>query len=144
MNRGAAFQMSFVLVAPLGVACASASTAPPAKPASVVAISVSATDFAFTPSTIRVPLGKPVRIQMPNSGVVDHDLRVDLIQVSNLTSADHEDGHGHGGAAQVMAHSAPGKTGWVEFTPTKPGTYELVCTITGHKDAGMKGTLIVE
>ena len=31
----------------------------------------------------------------------------------------------------------------VEFTPSTPGEYEFFCTVAGHKEAGMVGTLIV-
>ncbi|HEY9660982.1 MAG TPA: cupredoxin domain-containing protein [Allocoleopsis sp.] len=31
---------------------------------------------------------------------------------------------------------------WV-FVPLKPGTYSLRCTITGHTEAGMTGTLVI-
>jgi uncharacterized cupredoxin-like copper-binding protein len=32
----------------------------------------------------------------------------------------------------------------LEFASTVPGTYEFYCTVVGHKDAGMTGTLIVK
>jgi len=136
--------MGVVLLAPFGVACASAATAPANQQSIAPAISVRATDFAFTPSTVRVPVGKPVRIQITDGGIVEHDLRVDLIPVTGVRASEHEAGSGHGGPMQVMTHTLPGKTGWVEFTLTKTGTFDMVCTITGHKDAGMKGTLIIE
>ncbi len=37
-----------------------------------------------------------------------------------------------------------GQTNTIEFTPTKPGTYEFFCTVAGHKEAGMVGTLVVK
>jgi uncharacterized cupredoxin-like copper-binding protein len=37
-----------------------------------------------------------------------------------------------------------GQAGTLEFTPTKPGTYEFICTVPGHKEAGMVGALIVK
>jgi uncharacterized cupredoxin-like copper-binding protein len=30
------------------------------------------------------------------------------------------------------------------FIPIVPGTYELVCDIAGHKEAGMVGTIMVK
>jgi uncharacterized cupredoxin-like copper-binding protein len=39
---------------------------------------------------------------------------------------------------------AMGTTSSLEFTPTKPGTYEFECTVPGHKEAGMRGTLVVK
>jgi len=40
--------------------------------------------------------------------------------------------------------AAIGATNTMEFTPTKPGTHEFFCAVPGHKDAGMKGTLVVK
>ncbi len=37
-----------------------------------------------------------------------------------------------------------GKPAVALFTPTKPATYTFYCAVPGHKEAGMKGTLIVE
>ena len=36
-----------------------------------------------------------------------------------------------------------GQTATGEFTFDKPGVFDFVCSIPGHKDAGMKGTLTV-
>ena len=49
----------------------------------------------------------------------------------------------HGDSAVHVA-AAPGATGTVDFTPSEAGTYEFYCTIEGHKEAGMVGTLVVE
>ena len=45
-----------------------------------------------------------------------------------------------------LALTAPpgGGSGTLEFTPTEPGEYEYYCTVPGHKEAGMLGTLVVE
>ncbi|MBI5715993.1 MAG: cupredoxin domain-containing protein, partial [Chloroflexi bacterium] len=54
---------------------------------------------------------------------------------------------GSGGTAkepQLHIAVAMGKSGTLEFTPTKAGTYEFFCTVAGHKEAGMKGTLVVK
>src|SRR5687768_14099466 len=49
--------------------------------------------------------------------------------------------------AQVLAASrmaGPGQTVYLTFkAPAKPGSYEYVCTFSGHFKAGMKGVLTV-
>jgi uncharacterized cupredoxin-like copper-binding protein len=45
---------------------------------------------------------------------------------------------------QLHVAAMMGQTGVLEFTPTKPGTYEFFCTVAGHKEAGMVGTLVVK
>jgi uncharacterized cupredoxin-like copper-binding protein len=103
-------------------------------------IQVRASEFGFSPSTIQVAAGKPVRLVLANTGQIEHDLRVEKIPATGLKLS--EAGHGHG-ATEVVAHAEQGKEAWVEFTPTRAGRYELNCTISGHKEAGMKGTFIV-
>ena len=39
---------------------------------------------------------------------------------------------------------ANGASGTSEFTPTTPGTFTFFCTVAGHKEAGMTGTLTVK
>jgi uncharacterized cupredoxin-like copper-binding protein len=145
MNRRVLFSGAVVLVAPLaGVACGGSSTKQATgSSAGATAITIRATDFAFAPNVVRVPVGKSVRLQMVNNGLIEHDVRVDQIPASDIRTSDGGDSHGHD-SAHVVAHSVPGKSGWVEFTPTKTGTFDLTCTISGHREAGMKGTLIVE
>jgi uncharacterized cupredoxin-like copper-binding protein len=31
----------------------------------------------------------------------------------------------------------------IEFTPSQPGEYEFFCSVPGHKEAGMRGTMVV-
>jgi azurin len=49
---------------------------------------------------------------------------------------------------KIIAHTAlagPGETVDVTFTaPTKPGTYDYLCSFPGHYQVGMKGQLIVK
>lgn len=36
-----------------------------------------------------------------------------------------------------------GNTTTISFTPEEPGTYDIVCTVPGHSQAGMTGDLVV-
>jgi uncharacterized cupredoxin-like copper-binding protein len=103
-------------------------------------ITVRASEFAFKDSTIRVQAGRPVRLVMDNAGAIEHDLEVVRLPVRDVRRS--ADAHGHGD--DVAAHAAAGKQAWVEFTPTQKGTYDIECTLPGHKEAGMKGKLVVE
>lgn len=103
-------------------------------------ITVKATEFAFSPSTIRVPDGRPVRLVLDNVGLIEHDLAVVRLPASGVRTG----GGAHDHKDAVAAHAAAGKQAWVEFTPTRKGTYDVECTVPGHKDAGMTGKLVVE
>lgn len=47
-----------------------------------------------------------------------------------------------GRSVEVDARPKTSATG--EVTPAAPGTYEFYCSIPGHREAGMKGTLVVQ
>ena len=46
--------------------------------------------------------------------------------------------------ATANAPLKPGESGFSEFIPGEPGTYYYICTVPGHRDMGMVGTIIVE
>jgi uncharacterized cupredoxin-like copper-binding protein len=103
------------------------------------------TDFAFGPPSISVPLGKPVTLTFVNNGAVEHDFAIEEIEATDITSQT-EDDHMHDmGEAEYDLHimTLPGQTNVLTFTPTRAGRYEFVCTVKGHKEAGMIGTMTV-
>lgn len=88
-------------------------------------ITVTGTEFAFTPSTITAKAGEPVMVTFKNNGTYPHNFTI----------------------AELGVHSEtiqPGQTTTVTFTPTKAGSYTYECTVPGHADRGMKGTLTVQ
>ena len=48
------------------------------------------------------------------------------------------------GLANVDAGARPGQTTRLRFVIDEPGTYAFLCTVPGHAEAGMRGTLVVE
>ena len=48
------------------------------------------------------------------------------------------------GVANVDAGARPGQTQRIRFRSIEPGTYRILCTVPGHAEAGMTGTLVVE
>jgi uncharacterized cupredoxin-like copper-binding protein len=119
------------LISSLLAACAGPSAAAPAtvKPAnSTQAVEVRATDMLkFEPATITVKRGTPVRLTLTSTGALEHDWVVDNLD-----------------GKKVQVHAGPKASATVEFTPTAAGSYEFYCSIPGHREAGMKGTLIVQ
>ena len=106
-----------------------APTAP--KPAAVssvstslaTSVSITGSEFKFSPNIIQVPVGQKISLRLNNSGSVEHDLTIP------------------GPGFSLPARAGQSATG--EFTFDKPGVFEFICSIPGHKDAGMKGTLMV-
>jgi len=114
-------------------------------------IAMETNTMKFLPATVEVKAGQPVKMTMRNSDSVDHDFSIMEFPMSKMNSnsdpvVGHEMGGSSGMAKEPELHIAVamGKNGTLEFTPTKAGTYEFFCTVAGHKEAGMKGTLVVK
>jgi uncharacterized cupredoxin-like copper-binding protein len=93
-------------------------------------ITVVATDLKFTPPTIQAKVGQTVKIVLQNKGMIEHDIAFPTLKADKPASG-----------LKVLAK--PGQSATLEFTPTAAGTLEYICTIPGHKEAGMKGTINV-
>ena len=133
--------LTFTLGALLLGACASAP-----QPQ---AITLKALTMTYEPSTFEVTAGAPVELTFVNEGELEHDFSILEIPVESVSepdamSAQHEMDMGEASMDPVLHVAAePGATNELVFTPTKPGTYEFFCTVPGHKDAGMVGTMTV-
>ena len=91
------------------------------KPAEVRIVS---TEFGYAPANVMVIAGRAVTLVLDNSGAeTEHDLVVSAYGFS--------------------MQAAAGETARKSTVFEKPGEYEYSCDLPGHRDAGMKGTLIV-
>ncbi len=157
----------FILFAglPILTACSgddAAGNAPPPQ-----AITLVATDIAYDMDRIEAGAGQAIRLTLDNQGVLEHDFSITEIPLSGEAAAVDPAGEmaGHDMAAGMthdmasdMAHdmghmtdqpavhvAAPsGDQAGVEFTPATPGEYEFYCTVPGHREAGMRGILVVQ
>lgn len=104
----------------------------------------------FQPSTLEVQRGQHVKLTVVNKDVQLHDFSVDKIPVVDKREAgagkhDMSNMGGMNGAEpDLHVPVDAGKTGVIEFTPTESGTYTFYCTVAGHKESGMQGTLTVK
>lgn len=98
---------------------------PEVPTAEVREITVSGTEFSFSPSSITVSAGGRVKITFRNIGGASHNLVVEGLGVSTNTIG--------GGQQDIL-----------EFTAPASGTYTFFCSVPGHRAAGMVGNLIVE
>lgn len=94
------------------------------KQSSVKAFAIESIGLDFTPDTIKVNLGDTVRVTYRNT-TGKHDWTLDEFDAkTQLLDAGQEE--------------------TVEFVADKAGSFEFYCSVPGHREAGMKGTLIVE
>ena len=130
-------------------ACGGA-TAPTAGRAATTA-NVSATEFSFAPQNITARLGQPITIVLKNDGQLEHDWTVMQLEAEDVRTSPEAEGGGHAAGGlntatmpEVHVAAGVGQTASLTFTPKEAGSYEFICTVAGHKEAGMRGTLRVE
>jgi uncharacterized cupredoxin-like copper-binding protein len=85
-------------------------------------VKVKMTEFAFAVSPKAVKKGV-VTFRLENAGTLPHDFKI------------------NGKGSKVLDG---GFTGSVKVTFKKKGKFRYLCTIPGHAEAGMKGTLVVK
>jgi plastocyanin len=84
--------------------------------------------FRFDPDTITVSANTPVQLTLDNrDSALPHDIVIEHLDGRRVD----RDAPAHGQAS-------------VNFTPVTPGTYPFYCSVPGHREAGMMGTLIVQ
>lgn len=88
-------------------------------------ITVMGSDFAFTPSTLTVKKGDEVSIVFKNEGKYPHNFTISELGIATKTVK-------------------PGQEDTIVFAPKKTGSFTFVCTVPGHADRGMTGTITVE
>ena len=105
-------------------------------------IEVAARDIRFVPDEITIPAGKTVRLVLVNEDEgTAHDLEAEGLTVRRMEGGGHPGEHG--GGDMLAVHSEEGERSSVVFVAETPGTYEIFCTVPGHRDAGMVGRIIV-
>ena len=81
----------------------------------------------FGTRSFSIAAGKPVTLTLRNDGFIPHDF--------TLTGS---------GAPSAKVAAGPLSTGRTTFTIERAGTYTFICSVEGHADAGMKGTITVQ
>jgi len=83
-----------------------------------VKITVSATEFKFKLTKLKVAAGTTVAFKVVNRGKISHDFKINKKKTKSLL---------------------PGQSQTIVVKFTKKGKYAFLCTIPGHASAGMKG-----
>ena len=97
---------------------------PESDPARPPDIRVLAKEYRFDPADLTIDAGRPSVVAVENIGSIPHDLAVK--------------------DAGFKVTVARGQTRQKTLTVGKPGSYEIYCSLPGHKSAGMRGTLTVK
>lgn len=119
---------------------AATTTVPPTTTTvGAVAVEIVLADFTFTPATVEVSSGVELTADVTNEGGIPHSWVV-LTAGTTVTTADEvTDDVIVAGTENLPA----GDSETVTFTVPEPGTYQIVCLVPGHIEAGMVGSLDV-
>jgi uncharacterized cupredoxin-like copper-binding protein len=109
------------------------------------ALEVTTSEFQFSPNEWTIPAGQEITIEITNDGTVLHEwvlmqpgvtieAESDLPETEEELLADF---------VYVEDEVDVGDTKTLTFTAPPAGTYQIICAIETHFDAGMEGTLTV-
>jgi uncharacterized cupredoxin-like copper-binding protein len=119
-----------VLVAGLA-ACGGPSTAE---------LAMSMSEFSFSPASATVPAGAEVTLTLTNGGTIEHNWV--LLDAGYQAAAPFDADDQANVAAETKV--AAGEVQTFSFTaPSEAGSYQIVCSIPGHLEAGMTASLTV-
>ncbi|HZW37013.1 MAG TPA: cupredoxin domain-containing protein, partial [Candidatus Deferrimicrobiaceae bacterium] len=107
-------------------------------------VTVTLSDHTFTPSSIVFKEGVPTKLVLRNAGKENHYFVSEeffgTIATRKVQSSDGEIKAPFIAAVEVYA----GKTVEWFLIPMKKGTSRVLCTVKGHAERGMKGTIEVQ
>ncbi len=112
---------------------------------------VQMTNFAFTPDVLEAQAGEVIEIAIQNVEAVLHDFTIDKIDADlHISYLGGTGEHAHDEGMDMEAEEAdlhfaltePG-SGVVHIKVHEPGEYVIYCSVPGHREAGMVGTLII-
>jgi uncharacterized cupredoxin-like copper-binding protein len=103
-------------------------------------LNVEITDFAFTPNQFTIPAGEEITLYVTHNGLVEHDLVIMKLNTDVGAHFNEEDQPN----VYWQIKMQPGESQMITLTaPSQPGTYQIVCGMAGHVEAGMVGELEV-
>jgi plastocyanin len=97
---------------------------------------VSAAEFAFDPADVRLVAGVEATVELQNDGAVDHNWTV--LDAGEQIAAESE--FDESMVLAAVEDTAAGESNSTTLT-LEQGEYQVICTLAGHFDAGMTGTV---
>jgi FtsP/CotA-like multicopper oxidase with cupredoxin domain len=95
----------------------------PDQGAGAQSLAIVASDLKFDTRELRVAGPGEVKVRLENRGLIEHDFSLEGVR--------------------GKVYARPGATAEGAFKLDRPGTYTFYCSIPGHREAGMSGTLVV-
>lgn len=100
-------------------------------------------EMYFKPNTLTFEAGKPYKLEVVNVGKKDHEFVAEGFFRSVAFRKAEDDGTEVKVPFFTEVEVFAGKGTELFFVAVMPGTYEMLCEIEGHREAGMEGTITV-
>lgn len=105
-----------------------------------------ASDFFYHPQQIVLKKGEEVKLTYHNQGKVAHV--VEIMSGGNIEvvsdTASHNHAHETKPTGDIHLYAQPGESASYRLRASTEGVYTFYCTVPGHKEKGMIGSLIVK
>lgn len=107
-------------------------------------LTVEGTDgIALEPDAFSIPVGEDVSVELTSGPAVLHDLVIAEVGAAATASATGEPVGPIGDDDVFVVVADAGETATASFRVDEPGSYELYCSVPGHRQGGMVATLTV-
>jgi len=100
-------------------------------------------EMFFKPKDVTLEAGKPYVIELANTGKVKHEFAAGKFFRSAATRKMENPGSEVKVPYFTEVEVFAGKSVELFVIPTVPGSFEMLCEIKGHREAGMEGTITV-
>ncbi len=111
---------------------------------SMLTVRVEMSDFIFAPESLTLETGHPYKLELVNVGTTKHYFTAEGFYQS-VAFRKAQTSEGEFKAPYFKAIEVfPGNQIDLYFVPVIQGAFGSLCTIAGHNEAGMHGTIVVE
>lgn len=138
MRRTTTLAVTMTTALLLGTACGD-DGATDDEAAAATSIEVTAEEFSFSPTSWTVPAGEEFDVELTNAGEVEHEWAV----IKQGEDIEAEDEFAEDKVLFEVEAIPAGESTTESHTVDDAGTYQVICALPGHFDAGMEGTLEV-
>ena len=102
-------------------------------------VTITLTDYAFTPGTLELKAGSAYQLHFVNSGSKDHNFSAPEFFAAAQIAPDDQ-----AKAVKGQVGLGAGQTVDITVTPGSAGTFAVECTHFMHKMMGMHGNIVVQ